>query len=183
MLMYTVLQERTAQLGYLKLASVAAGTSIKPQFARDEDPVLARAVRLVAMDETAHYDFFLEAARLHLTFEPDAALEALTDVVDGFTMPAADLIPNYAAFVEALQQGALCGRSAFSRDVVPRTLEALGLEARAALPAGVDEAALRSGVQRTFARLQRFEDELGLGDVRSSSGLRAARPVEIVQSS
>ena len=47
----------------------------QPAYANDADPVLARACTLLAVDEAAHYAFFLEGARLYLYYQPEETLQ------------------------------------------------------------------------------------------------------------
>jgi acyl-[acyl-carrier-protein] desaturase len=189
MLLYTVIQERATQVNYLKTAVLARGQSRQPPFMGDADPVLAKAAVVIATDEAAHYDFFLEGARLYLYYFPEDTLEALADVLRHFAMPAMDLIPNYGAFVSELLGGGVYGKRQFARDVVRSALGKLGIanvrrieagirhsrsapgaggEARPVVGDGVEFPVLESAVQRLFARIGRYEVETGLADVDPS---------------
>lgn len=128
MLLYTVFQERATQLNYMNLAKVAQGNTDKAQFAGDADTVLAEACRVIAVDEAAHYNFFLEGARLYLYYYPEETLEALVDVLKNFAMPASANVPNYEAFVKTLHGGGIFGPRAYAREVVPAALSMLGVE-------------------------------------------------------
>ena len=81
---------------------------------------LADAVGLVA-----HFDFFLEGARLLLYYFPEDTLEALADVLRGFMMPAHDLVPDYDKFVRTIYDGGVFDRRKHSRDVVQVALKNL----------------------------------------------------------
>jgi acyl-[acyl-carrier-protein] desaturase len=194
-LLYTVLQERATQINYVNLASLGRGESEKPQFAGDADPVLAQACRVIAVDEAAHYDFFLEGARLYLYYYPEETLRALVDVLRDFTMPAAQIIPNYEAFVETLYEGGLFGRQVYAREVVPAAFKALGVESlrqiergirrtrrvpdaqgqmrdtalfgaeTESMTAGVNFPLVEAAVSRLFGRIGRYEDEIGVSDI------------------
>src|SRR5262249_23668969 len=126
MLLYTVLQERATQVNYLNTAAIARGGCARPEFAGDADPVLYRAATVIAADEAAHYGFFLEGARMYLYYFPDDTLEALSDVLRHFAMPAMDLVPDHDAFVKELYAGEVYGRRQFARDVVRPALGKLG---------------------------------------------------------
>jgi acyl-[acyl-carrier-protein] desaturase len=186
MLLYTVFQERATQVNYLNTAQLARGQNRQPPFVNDADPVLAKAAVVIATDEAAHYDFFLEGARLYLYYFPEDTLEALADVLRHFAMPAMDLIPNYGAFVSELLDGGVYGKRQFARDVVRSALGKLGIanvrrieagirlsrnvpeaggEARPVVGDGVEFSVLESAVQRLFARIGRYEVETGLADV------------------
>ena len=97
--------------------------------ARRADDALAAACRLIAVDEAAHYAFFVEVARLFLYYEPEASLEALVDVLRHFTMPARNVIPNYDEFGRVLHDAGVFGRSIHYRDVVRVVLDTLSAPA------------------------------------------------------
>ena len=192
MLLYTVFQERATQLNYINLAKVGNGKSDKPQFAGDTDPVLAQACRAIAVDEAAHYDFFLEGARLYLYYYPEETLCALVDVLRNFTMPASQIVPNYDAFVEALYAGGIFGRQMYAREVILGALSNLGVNSIRAIERGIKntrqvpdaegrmrdtaqfDAATCKGVQFSiveaavmslFDRVGRYEEEVGLSAI------------------
>lgn len=191
-LLYTVLQERATQLNYVNLGKVGRGESDKPQFATDADPLLTEACKVIAVDEAAHYNFFLEGARLFLYYYPEETLSALVDVLRGFIMPASKIIPNYDAFVKTLYDGGIFGAKAYARDVLPTALANLGidsyrevergirrtrrvpdLEGRmrdtaifdASTVGGVRFSIVEDAVRRLFERIGRYEDEMGLTEI------------------
>jgi acyl-[acyl-carrier-protein] desaturase len=127
MLVYTVFQERATEVIYLNTAKVARGAVGRGAFASDTDPILAKVASTIAADEAAHYYFFLESARLYLYYFPEETLSALGDVLRAFVMPAADIVPQYDAFIRELYAGNLFGRRKYVRDVVEPALEKLGV--------------------------------------------------------
>jgi acyl-[acyl-carrier-protein] desaturase len=137
MLLYTVFQERATQLSYMNLAKVARGESTKPQFAGDADPVLAAVCRAIAVDEAAHYEFFLEGARLFLYYYPGETLAGLAEVLRGFTMPASRIVPDYEAFIRALYEGGVFGQGMYAREVVPAAMKSLGVDSLRAVERGI----------------------------------------------
>ena len=187
MLFYTVFQERATQLIYLKTGVIARGEHKDPAFADSKDPVLAKVVSAIAIDEAAHYDFFLECARLQLYYFPDEALRALVKVMKNFVMPAARLIPNYDAFITVLYEAQIFGPRIYGRDVAKPALTALGIETVRAVEAGILKSRetpdvggvsrpdrsftgcnlgiVESAVRNLFGRIERFENEVGLNDV------------------
>lgn len=179
MLFYTVFQERATQLIYLKTASLARGEDD----GLAADPVLAKAVSAIAVDEAAHYDFFLALARVHLYYFPEQSLDALVNVLRNFMMPAARIVPNYDAFTEALYAARLFSPGVYGREVAKPALSALGIESVKAVEhglaqtratpgsdgsdrptpyAGCDFAVLESAVRGLFDRVNRYESETGL---------------------
>jgi acyl-[acyl-carrier-protein] desaturase len=190
MLFYTVFQERATQVVYLNTARVARGEHPGPNFPNDRDPALARAIATIAIDEAAHYDFFLELARIHIYYFPEEALGALVDVFRNFLMPATTIVPNYDAFVKVLYDSRLFGPRVYTRDVAKPALDALGVRsvkaieagilrcretpdqdggvARRAPPEGCQLQIVESAVRRLFERFRRYEDESGLTEVMPS---------------
>jgi acyl-[acyl-carrier-protein] desaturase len=162
MLFYQVIQERATQVSYLNL-----GLGLTGKLTRVDTPVddtLAAACRLIAVDEAAHYGFFVEVARLFLYYEPEASLDALVDVLRHFTMPARALIPSYDDFGRVLHESGVFGRAIHYRDVVQIVLETLSSPALRELEAGVRRAReipLTDGSRRTAA----FLDTLNQPDV------------------
>ena len=137
MVFYTVFQERATQVNYLNLGLAARGEESHEVFANDADPVLAKACQMIAVDEAAHYNFFLEGARLWLYYFPERALEAMADVLRHFTMPARNIIPNYDAFGELLHRTSIFGLRQHARDVVKVALENLGAESLRKIEEGI----------------------------------------------
>lgn len=136
-LVYTVFQERATQLNYLNLLKIAQGKSDKPQHANDADPVLAKVAQTIAVDEAAHYNFFLEGVRLFLYYYPRQTLEAIRDVITYFTMPAHDIVPDWDAFNEAVYRAGIYGPREYARDVVQVVFRNLGIESRKKLEEGI----------------------------------------------
>lgn len=191
MTFYTVIQERATQLNYLNLAVIAAGKSDKPGFADSLDPVLAKASHTIALDEAAHFNFFLEIARLFLYYYPARAMEALADVVKHFAMPALDLLPDEPLFTETLYRGAIHTPRQLSRDVLQVVLKSLGVAGRKALQRGIGRArrapgpdgemrettiadaldynAVEAAVKSLFGRIRKNEARLGLAEIDPTS--------------
>lgn len=185
-ILYTVIQERATQLNYLNLAALARGEG-KAGFEADHDPELARMAQTIAVDEAAHFAFFLAGAQLFLYYFPEETCEALLDVLKLFQMPAANLVPDYEAFTASLHEADLFGRRKYARDVVRVALDALGVESIAALEAGVHERrsvpqmdgtlrstqanfgvrfdVIESSLDGIFRRIGAFEHRAGLTDV------------------
>jgi acyl-[acyl-carrier-protein] desaturase len=142
MIFYTVFQERATQVNYLNTAVIARGKSENPTFANSADPVLAQMASKIAADEAAHYNFFLEGARLYLYYYPAESLEAMYDVIKHFSMPAGNLIPNYEHFSEVVYRAGVYGPREHAKDVVQLALGNLGVAGRKALEAGIKRSRL-----------------------------------------
>jgi len=136
-LVYTVFQERATQLNYLNLLKIAKGQSTKEQHKGDADPVLAKVAQTIAVDEAAHYNFFLEGVRLFMYYYPQKTLEAIQDVISHFTMPAHDIVPDWDAFNYAVYKAGVYGPREYARDVVQVVFKNLGIESRKKLEEGI----------------------------------------------
>ncbi|NDJ85627.1 MAG: acyl-ACP desaturase [Chloroflexi bacterium] len=198
--LYVVFQERATQLNYLNTAIIARGKSDKPEHKDDIDPILAQAAETIAIDEAAHYYFFLEIARLFLYYYPAETVEALFDVIKHFAMPALDIIPNAKQLGEQLYRSGIYGPREFSSDVVQVALRNLGFESRAALTRGIkktrlvpdedgnlfdssifelfDYNSVELAVKKLFGKVQKYEQEVGLDAIKptefKSSGMGPA---------
>jgi acyl-[acyl-carrier-protein] desaturase len=185
---YALVQERATQLNYLNTTLVARGESDKPEMAGDADPVLAEVAQTIAVDEAAHYNFFLEITRLFLYYYPARTLEALHDVIQRFAMPALDLIPNAHQFYEAVYRAGIYGSPRqYARDVLQVAFDHLGIAGRRALAEGVkrlrqvpdengslrdtaifdtlDYRGLEDAIRRLYRRVGEHESEFGLADI------------------
>jgi acyl-[acyl-carrier-protein] desaturase len=187
MMFYTVFQERATQLNYVNLGLVAKGEWEHEAFKNDEDPVLAEMCKHIAADEAAHYNFFLEGARLFLYYFPEKAVECMADVLRHFAMPARDIIPNYDKFGEILHRTAVFGLRQHHRDVVKVGLEQLGAVNLRKVEEGIrksrevpdengevrrttifetlDFQFIENKVKRLFKKVQDFEGQIGLDKV------------------
>jgi len=188
---YVVIQERATQLNYLNTALIATGKSDNPELANDVDPVLAHAARTIAIDEAAHYHFFLEITRLYLYYYPADTLRALLDVVNHFSMPALDLIsvlPDVADFEEVTYRAGVYTPRQHIKDVLDVVFKQLGnILDRRALSRGIkrsrqvpdpdgnsrdtalfdlfDYSAVEQAVKRLYKRVAQHEEEMGLATI------------------
>jgi acyl-[acyl-carrier-protein] desaturase len=181
---YTVIQERATQVNYLNTALAAQGKSTHPELANDKDPVLFRIAQTIAVDEAAHYNFFLEVLRLFLYYFPTKTLEALNDVIKNFAMPANQYLPNFDEFYETLYRTGIYSAREYARDVVQTALDNIGVAGRKALEAGVklskmapdpdgnlretsfffdgfDYHAVEAAIRRMFSRVSEYEKTIG----------------------
>lgn len=186
--LYSLLQERATQLNYLTTKLIAEGKSDLSEFAnrRDTDPLLAKVARTIAIDEAAHYSFFLNIVRLHLYYYPTKTIEALLDVLNHFTMPALELLPNETFYDLTLRSGFFTPRK-YAQDVVKVAFKALGIKDRKAIIKGVKESrqvpdpdgnmrdtsifdsldysVTEAKVKRLFSRIEEYEKEVGFSDI------------------
>ncbi len=203
---YVVMQERATQVNYLNTVLAARGKLDSPAFANDIDPVLAQVAQTIAVDEAAHYNFFLESLRLYLYYFPQKTLEALNDVIKHFAMPANNYIPDFERFYETIYKTGIYGAREYARDVVQVALDNLGLAGKRALEAGLrksrmapdpdgemretsfffegfDYSAVEKAVRKLFDRVHEYESKIGFDKLDPThflpSGFRqAAAPAE-----
>lgn len=103
---YTAIQELATQTFYLRVADVA----------EKEDPMLSRALRRLAKDETLHMAFYRDAVKMHLEVEPNYVYP-LADVLMKFEMPGSGM-PNYQERSEILANEVNYGPEQFYTQVV-----------------------------------------------------------------
>jgi acyl-[acyl-carrier-protein] desaturase len=156
-IIYTVFQERATQLNYLNLNRIARGRSDRPEHRGDADPVLAKVSQTIAVDEAAHYNFFLEGVRLFLYYYPQRTLLALREVLENFTMPAAQLVPDWEAFNEAVYRAGIYGPRQYARDVVQVVFNNLGVASRKALERGIERTRLVPDAEGALVQSAIFE--------------------------
>ena len=185
--MYVVIQERATQLTYLNIALFARGESDKPGFEGAADPELVKVAQTIAIDEAAHYNFFLEIARLYLYYFPAQTLDALVDTIKHFAMPALHLLPDGDKFMETMYRGGIYGGREYVTDVLKIALKHLGVNDRRALERGIKRSrqapgpdgemrettffdgfeydVVETSVKRLYDRLNEYEEEVGLADI------------------
>jgi acyl-[acyl-carrier-protein] desaturase len=179
---YTVFQERATQLNYINLGLVAKGQLEHEVFVDEVDPVLAAACRTIAIDEAAHYNFFLEGARLYLYYFPEEAVAAMADVLRHFSMPARDIIPDYDKFGEILHRTAIFGLRQHQRDVVRVALNNLGAENLRKVEDGIRrsrEIPDENGTMRTSAIFETIDHEFIETRIKQMHGKVASYEAEI----
>jgi acyl-[acyl-carrier-protein] desaturase len=174
MTFYTVFQERATQVNYLKTLLIAEGKAEAKVGHDDSDPVLAAACKMIAIDEAAHYNFFLEAARLYMYYFPEEAIQAMLDVIEHFAMPAMDIIPDSAKFFETVYNAGVYGPRQLSKDVFQVALDNLGVEGRKALERGIRNSRRSPDGQGGFMETAVFEG-IDFSVIRKAVGMLGRR--------
>jgi acyl-[acyl-carrier-protein] desaturase len=93
---YSMVQELATWLHYRNLRHIVGPNG---------DPALYQLLRLVSVDERAHYDFFRKIVKIQLEVNREATLEQLRRVLNHFHMPAVYMMsdgPSRIAAVKAL---------------------------------------------------------------------------------
>ena len=120
MLVYAMTQELATFLSYrnLRLRLEEHG----------DDPALNKLLRLVAVDERAHYEFFRECVEIHLKHDRAGTLEQLRRVMHNFAMPAINDLADSRRRVAAINSLAIMSEDIYFRDVYLPILADLGVE-------------------------------------------------------
>lgn len=119
MILYTTLQEFATSVNYRGLRRVAQASN---------DGAMDKMLTLLARDETGHFEFFKNGAKLFMEHDRDRVLEALNKVIHTFRMPAQTLIPDFQDHSRLVRDLGIFDDRIFIRDVVRPVLKALGVE-------------------------------------------------------
>ncbi len=117
MMIYTTFQELSTGLNYKNLRRKAI---------EQGDKALATALSFVARDESAHYQFFQDGVKLYMQEDRDGTLEDMKTVLEGFRMPAQDLIPNWEVRGQTIIGEKIFSDRIFYKDIMRPILSILG---------------------------------------------------------
>ncbi len=115
---YTMSQELATWLHYKNLRNMIG----------DTDPALSKLLTLVAIDERAHYDFYVKILRLHLADDRAGTIEQLKRVLNGFAMPATHLLADSRRRIAAVKSLNIFNEDLFYAEVYQPILLALGID-------------------------------------------------------
>ncbi len=117
MMIYTTFQELSTGTNYKNLRRKAI---------EQNDAALATALSFVARDESAHYQFFQDGVKLYMQEDRDGTLEDMQKVLEGFRMPAQDLIPNWEVRGQTIIGEKIFSDRIFYKDIMRPVLSLLG---------------------------------------------------------
>jgi acyl-[acyl-carrier-protein] desaturase len=117
MTLYGIIQEMTTFVIYNKQEKLARERG---------DELLAAIYGFIARDEIAHCRFYEKVTKVLLEDDPAGVKYDLHYVFRNFTMPAADLVPNYDARIQVMRSAGI-DRGVFVREVWLTILKRLGL--------------------------------------------------------
>jgi acyl-[acyl-carrier-protein] desaturase len=122
MLVYAMVQELATWLSYrnLRLRARDLGGC----------PALDKLLRLVAVDERAHYAFFKDCVEVYLKHDREATLEQMRRVMNDFTMPAIEDLADGRQRVMRVKEMEIMSEDVYYRDVYLPILQELGVERR-----------------------------------------------------
>lgn len=182
MVMWQVFQERATQINYINVAKAADGNP-ESDLKKDVDPVLNHVARTIAVDEAAHFNFYLEAARLYFYYFPEETAHALLDVVRNYRMPGRELLSNYSEFGKTLQTtGIFTLKENYHLDTLKFCLKHFGINAirtfeqvvlgtentdskERTIFRAINFDFLEESVRKTFSKINKYERETGLSQV------------------
>ncbi len=117
MMIYTTFQELSTGMNYKNLRRKAI---------EQNDNALATALSYVARDESAHYHFFQDGVKLYMNEDRDGTLEDIKVVLEGFRMPAQDLIPDWEVRGKTIVGEKIFSDRIFYKDIMRPILSVLG---------------------------------------------------------
>jgi acyl-[acyl-carrier-protein] desaturase len=132
---YTLAQELATWLHYRNLCHLVGPT----------DPALSTLLRLIAVDERAHFDFYAKVLRLHLEDDRAGTVEQLRRVLNGFQMPAVHLLADSAQRAAAVRSLNIFNEELFYTEVYLPILAVLGLERSEMRNRSVQRKSLKAG--------------------------------------
>jgi acyl-[acyl-carrier-protein] desaturase len=114
-----MVQELATALHYrnlLKLVDDAGG-----------DPALETLLKLIAVDECAHADFFRKLVALYLKYDREGTLEQLRWVMNSFEMPAIHMLIDGRSRIQTVRELGIFDDRTFYYDVFEPIIKKLGL--------------------------------------------------------
>lgn len=128
MIIYTMIQELATGLNY---------TNLRRRAEAEGDEALARTLRWVAADESAHYNFFRKGVKAYLALEPDETIADIKFVFDNFAMPAQYAIPDWEERGRQIEEAGIYGPRMYLQKIRLPILEDLGITRQQLKHAGV----------------------------------------------
>src|SRR5262249_49135940 len=118
MLVYAMTQELATFLAYRNLRQRAEASG--------GDPALSQLLRLLAIDERAHCEFFKDCLAVYLEHDRASTLEEMRRVMNNFQMPAIhDLLDGSRRRLAQVEELQIMSQDIYYRDVYLPLLEAL----------------------------------------------------------
>lgn len=128
MMIYTTVQEMATGLNYTNLRHRAEG---------EGDEALARTLRWVSSDESAHYNFFRKGVKAYLSLEPEETIADVKFVFDHFAMPAQALIPGWNERGHDIEAAGIYGPKMYLSKIRRPVLEDFGISRQQLKDAGL----------------------------------------------
>lgn len=143
---YTTIQERGTYFSYARFIR-----HVRREYGYPEEVTLAEkergmevgmseGLRRISRDEVYHHGVFLEQFKLLRKYFPDHTLVKFSEVLDGFAMPAVQIIPGGREFLRALRRTKVYTRETQEEEVFKPVLAALGFPDRESFNQAVEDA-------------------------------------------
>ena len=136
------------------------------------DEALARTLRWVSADESAHYNFFRKGVKTYLALEPEETINDIKFVFEHFAMPAHALIPEWQERGEAIEAAGIYGPKMYLSKIRRPILEDLNISRTQLREAGLPIPEADDSADRAEARAADDEDRLS-GRTHSVGGCPA----------
>ena len=118
MVMYGMVQELATWLNYRNL---------RERVVERGDPALSKLLRLIAVDERAHHDFYFKVTMMYMDRDRDAVVEQLRRVIATFAMPALHMLAGSSQRAATIKDLNIFGPDIFYSDVVRPLLDKMGI--------------------------------------------------------
>jgi acyl-[acyl-carrier-protein] desaturase len=125
MVIYTMLQELATQLNYVNLSKLTAAAG---------DEALQRVLLLIASDEGCHHKLFVDCVSHHLEMDRAGTLEDIAFVLNNFSMPAHDQIPDWGRRGELIVDLKIYSDRQFVMRVMLPSLQRIGVDRKELTP-------------------------------------------------
>lgn len=128
MIIYTTIQELATGLNYTNLRRLAE---------EQGDEALARTLRWVSADESAHYNFFRKGTKAYLALQPEETIADIRFVFENFAMPAQAIIPEWDKRGEQIEESGIYTPRVYLTKIYKPVLEDLGITRQQLKAAGL----------------------------------------------
>ena len=145
MIIYTMIQEMATGLNY---------TNLRRRVEEEGDEALARTLRWVSSDESAHYNFFRKGVKAFLQLEPEETIADIKFVFQHFVMPAHALIPDWDVRGATIEASGIYTPKVYLSKIYRPVLEDLGVTRTQLKEAGI------AGVEADFVTDKREAAEI-----------------------
>lgn len=149
MIIYTMIQELATGVNY---------TNLRRRAESEGDEALARTLRWVSADESAHYNFFRKGVKTYLALEPEETINDIKFVFEHFAMPAHALIPEWQERGEAIEAAGIYGPKMYLSKIRRPILEDLNISRTQLKEAGLPIPEADDSADRAEARAAEESD-------------------------
>lgn len=159
---FTTIQERATYFSYVRLIRHVRREYGYPEEVTGEEKErgmevgISEGLRRISRDEIYHHGVFLEQLKLLRKYFPDHTLVKFAEVLDGFAMPAVQIIPGSREFLRALLRSKVYTRNTQEEEVFKPVLAALGFPDRDSFNQAVEQARENLGDEQNIGHRRLF---------------------------